>query len=61
MIVSSRPSWKRRVVGGVVMIGLGVRLALGIRALLRPLGSDEAGYAHGLEKNTGGFEAWIRK
>jgi hypothetical protein len=21
----------------------------------------EAGYAHGLEKNTGGFEAWIKK
>ena len=21
----------------------------------------EAGYAHGLEKNTAGFEAWIRK
>lgn len=21
----------------------------------------DAGYAHGLEKNTGGFEAWIRK
>ena len=21
----------------------------------------ESGYAHGLEKNSGGFEAWIRK
>jgi hypothetical protein len=21
----------------------------------------DTGYAHGLEKNTGGFEAWIRK
>jgi hypothetical protein len=21
----------------------------------------DAGYAHGMEKNTGGFEAWIRK
>jgi hypothetical protein len=21
----------------------------------------EAGYAHGMEKNTGGFDAWIRK
>ena len=21
----------------------------------------DSGYAHGLEKNTGGFEAWIRK
>ena len=23
--------------------------------------AHEAGYAHGLEKNTGSFEAWIRK